>query len=51
MLDKGADLAVVSQIAGHASPKTTVGYDRRGEEAKKRAAGLVNFPYTQRVVE
>jgi hypothetical protein len=30
---------------GHSSAATTVGYDRRGEEAVIKAAGLVGVPY------
>jgi integrase/recombinase XerD len=43
LLNKGIDLAVVQRMLGHRHISTTILYDRRGESAKKQAAGLLGL--------
>jgi hypothetical protein len=42
------DIAVISKMAGHDNIQTTARYDRRPEDAKKKAAGLLHVPYRWR---
>jgi site-specific recombinase XerD len=49
MLERGGDLSVVQDIAGHSSLSTTKIYDRRGEAAKRKTSALASLPYRRRI--
>ncbi|WP_443743348.1 tyrosine-type recombinase/integrase [Sutterella sp.] len=43
LLDKGVDIATVKNLMGHSNIATTTLYDRRGEDAMRKAANLVDI--------
>jgi integrase/recombinase XerD len=45
LFEQDTSPALVQQMAGHANLATTTRYDRRSDEAKRRAAASLNFPY------
>jgi integrase len=48
LLEAGVDITTVAKLAGHSSTDTTGLYDRRPEQAKQKAAGLLHLPYRGR---
>jgi site-specific recombinase XerD len=44
LLDAGADIATIAKMASHSNVQTTALYDRRPEEARRKAGRLLHVP-------
>lgn len=49
LIDVGVDLVTVQGLVGHSKIDTTAKYDRRGEQVRKCAAGVLHVPYVAHV--
>lgn len=45
LLDAGVDMATAQRLTGHSDINTLARYDRRSEDAKRRAVAMLHFPY------
>jgi integrase/recombinase XerD len=45
LLDVGGEVVVVQKLAGHSDPKTTAGYDRRGDEVRVKTINRLAMPW------
>jgi len=45
-LERGIDLSTVATLVGHASPTTTMRYDRRPDQRRREAMSTMTIPYT-----
>lgn len=47
LLDVGGEVVVVQKLAGHQDPKTTAGYDRRGDEIRVKTINRLSMPWAE----
>jgi integrase len=45
LLDESVDVVTAAKLAGHSDPQTTMRYDRRKMETRRRAVALLHVPY------
>lgn len=48
LLDQSVDVGTVAKLAGHSDPRTTLRYDRRKMETRRKAINTLHVPYTSK---